>query len=224
MILDGLRATLLIAGIGFIIGFVLGTFIAMIRTNPSKHPAMKAAQWACSGYVLLIRALPVVVQLLLGFFVIAYAIFGGGTNPLIVGIVIYGINSSAYQSESIRGAINGIDKGQLEAGYSVGMTYRQTMFRAILPQAYKNAIPQLGNELIILVKETAIVGFITVLDLVGAFQRAVNITFAVAAGYILLAMIYFIIVGLLTLLIMFVEKVVFKQGGFDRKSRRRKYE
>ena len=212
MLWEALQVTLQIAFLGFIFALVLGSIVAIIRVSTSSNIAMRVARWLAAGYVLILRGLPMVVQLLLLFFIV-FPAMGLSLNPVTIAIIAFSLNGGAYISESLRGAINSIDKGQMEAGRALGMSSIITMWKVVLPQAYKNAVPQLGNELILLLKETPIVGFITVVDLTRAMVLIQTRTFDLIVPYMLLAVIFLIMVYVLTLVIKFFEKVVFKNAG-----------
>lgn len=154
-------------------------------------------------YITIIRGTPVVVQLLLMYFAI---LAQTGIPALYVAIIVFGINSSAYMAEIIRAGILSIDKGQMEAGRSLGMSYITTMIRVVLPQAIKNIIPTMLNEFIALLKETSVAGYITVIDVTMATQRIVAREYEALVPYIILAVIYLIIVLIFTLLVKAIER------------------
>ena len=209
VLLDGLRATLTIGILAFIFGLVFGTILAIIRTNPSNGPIARVLKWIVAIYVLVIRGLPLLVQLLIWFWILLLPL---GFEAITIAVVAFTFDAAAYMSESLRGSIEGIDKGQMEAGRALGMSSYQTYIRVVLPQSFKNAVPQLGNELISIVKGTSLVGFITVMDLRFAIEMIIVRNFDVMAGYLLMAIFYLVIVYALTLIIRFFEKVVFRHG------------
>ena len=213
--------TLRIAFIAFAIAFVIGTLIALVRTSPSRNPLMLIAKKLLEAYVLLIRGLPLVVQMLLWFFLIFPVVFQMRVPALVIAIVVFSIDGSAYISETIRGAIQSVDRGQVEAGRAVGLTNFQTMYKIVLPQAFKNAIPQFGNELIGMTKSTSVVGWITVMDLTFTVNLIVSTTFDVVHPYIILAVSYLIIVYFLTMLIKILEKAVFKTNAFGKQTHKK---
>lgn len=204
VILEGLGNTLLIAIAAMIIGTIIGTLIASIKLIPRKKSnwLLKIVNWICEIYLGFFRGTPVVVQLLLIYFVI----FAAGAPALLVAIIVFGLNSGAYVSEIMRGGILAVDKGQMEASRCLGFNYSQSMQFTILPQAMKNAIPNLGNEFITLFKETSVAGFITVIDLTKTMQLIVASSFNVAVPYILLAIIYLVMVMLFTFLLRLIER------------------
>ena len=129
-----------------------------------------------------------------------------GADPLTVGIIVFGLNSGAYVSEIMRSGINSIDKGQLEAGRALGLSYKTTMIKVVIPQAIKNILPTIGNEFISLIKETSVVSFITVVDLYTAFNTIGTNTYEVIIPYLFMAIIYILLVVIITLLIKLLEK------------------
>ncbi|MCL2851116.1 MAG: amino acid ABC transporter permease [Firmicutes bacterium] len=204
-----MQNTLIITFAGFALGLVIGTILAIINANPSKGIFSRIAKGFAWTYILILRGTPIVVQMLILFFV-----FLGpqGVEALNVAILAFGLNSGARSAEILRGAIGSIDKGQLEAGRALGFSNFRTMQKVVLPQAYKNAIPALGNEIIALLLATSVVGFITVIDITRGMQLIVARTFDVLVPYMLLAFIYLVLVYILTLVLKFFEKVVFKHG------------
>jgi len=170
-LVDGLRATIIITFSALIIGIVIGLVVATVRSTHDKtietmHPGigrtiLKILNFICKLYVTVIRGVPVVVQLLIAYFIIFVSV----TNGVVVGILTFGINSGAYVAEIFRGGIMAVDPGQMEAGRSLGFTYVQPMRYIVVPQAFKHILPALLNELIALFKETAVVGYVAVKDL-----------------------------------------------------------
>ncbi len=203
-ILTGLKNTLIIALVGFLIGLILGAILAIIQLLP-KHPVSNFFKVISKGYIGLFRGTPIVVQLLLGWYVLKPILGIRGANALIWGTVIFGLNSAAYVAEIIRGGILSVDKGQMEAGRSLGMGYAKTMIKIVLPQAFKNCLPSLGNELVTIVKETSVAGFISVTELQVALKQQ-DTLYNPLICYIVLALIYIVLVVLFTLIIKFVER------------------
>ena len=164
MLFEGLGTTLIISVFAALLGIVLGTFVAMVGIA-AKTPAMKIPKAICKLYVTIIRGTPMALQL----FIMAYAIFAiRGFPKEITAIIAFGINSGAYVSENIRAGILSVDIGQTEAGRALGLTGKTTMMKIVIPQAIKNVIPAIGNELIALIKETSIVSMIGMYDLTQA--------------------------------------------------------
>lgn len=159
---DGFWTTIGISFAAVLLGVLLGFTVAVIRSTHDKTGKLRLLNWLCKLYLTVIRGTPVVVQLLIIYFVI----FGSvNISKILVAIVAFGVNSGAYVAEIIRGGIMSIDKGQFEAGRSLGLSYIQTMIYIILPQAFKNVLPALGNEFIVLLKETSVSGYIALQDL-----------------------------------------------------------
>ena len=203
-VLEGLQNTLLIALGGFAIGLVLGALLAVMQLLP-ENKATNVFKNISKLYVGLFRGTPLVVQLLLGWYVIKPILGIQQASALAWGLVIFGLNSGAYMSEIIRGGILSVDKGQMEAGRSLGLSYSTTMLRIIMPQAIKNSLPSIGNELIAIIKETSVAGFVSVTDLQVAFKLQ-NTVYNPIICYLALAVVYIILVLIFTLLIKFIER------------------
>ncbi|MBO5335250.1 MAG: amino acid ABC transporter permease [Clostridia bacterium] len=203
--LKGLSNTAIIAVFGLLIGFVLACVIAFVKLLPSKKIPTTIAKKVCDVYVAVFRGTPVVVQLLLMHFAIFPAI-GVNISNVAEAVIIFGLNSAAYMSEMLRSGINAVDKGQMEAGRSLGLSYGTTMLRIILPHAIKNILPTLGNEFIALIKETSVVNFIAVVDVTKALTSIAESTYEYFVPYIVLALTYLIIVLFITWLIQIMER------------------
>lgn len=193
--IKGLGTTLEITFFAVIIGIIIGFFVAIVRSTYDKTKKLGFLNFLCNLYLTVIRGTPVVVQLLIMYFVI----FGSvrGISKLLVAILAFGINSGAYVAEIIRGGIMSMDSGQFEAGRSLGFPYPQTMWYIILPQVIKNVLPALANEFIVLLKETSVCGYIALIDLTKAGDIVRSQTFdaylpllAVAATYLILVMLF----------------------------------
>lgn len=204
-VLEGLGTTLRIAVFGLLIGIVIGTLIAVIRVLPKYKLLPKILDKICAVYVGLFRGTPMVVQLLIGYYVLMPAL-GLNVDATVTAIVIFGLNSGAYVSEIMRGGILSVDKGQLEAGRALGMSYSSTMLSVVVPQAVKNILPTLGNEFISLIKETSIVSMITVVDLIKAFRSIASANYEYVVPYLALAVIYLVLVLAVTLLVKLLER------------------
>ncbi|MBQ2717112.1 MAG: amino acid ABC transporter permease [Clostridia bacterium] len=203
VVLKGLGNTLSIAFLALIIGMIVGSIIAIIKINPSKSKFNKVIQKVCDGYVALFRGTPIVVQLLLTY----YGLFGSlNISAFQTAILIFGLNSSAYVSEIIRGGINSVDIGQTEASRSLGLPFPTTMVRIILPQAIKNTLPTLGNEFISLLKETSVCLFVGVIDLTNAFYTIAFSKIEYFYTFTFLALSYLIIVIGVTFLFKLIER------------------
>lgn len=191
-LLDGLKTTLEITVFAVIIGVIIGFIVAIIRSAHDKNGKFRFLNGICRVYLTVIRGTPTMIQLLIMNFVI----FGSVTvNKIIVDGLAFGINSGAYVAEIVRSGIMSIDQGQTEAGRSLGLNFSQTMRMIIIPQAFKNILPALVNEFIVLIKETSVVGYIGMMDLTkGAMliqSRTYDPTwplFAAAAIYLALVM------------------------------------
>ena len=204
IILDGLQNTLIIALGGFIIGLIFGAVLAICQLLPESKFA-KIVGTISKVYVGIFRGTPIVVQLLLGWYVLKPILGIRDANATVWGMVIFGMNSAAYVSEIIRGGIMSVDKGQMEAGRSLGLSYMKTMTKIVLPQAFKNSLPSLGNELIAIVKETSVAGFISVVDLQVAFKMQDTVYNPIIC-YLALAVVYIILVVIFTLVIKLIER------------------
>lgn len=189
--LDGLKVTILISLFAILIGTLIGMFIAVVKVNPSKNLLVILLQKLCGVYTTIIRGTPVMVQLLIMYNLIFTA---RDTNEIMVGAICFGINSGAYVSEIIRAGIESIDKGQMEAGRSLGLNYMQTMQYVIVPQAIKNILPALGNEFIVLIKETSVAGVIAVTDLTKAAQYIGSSSYDVLPPLYVAALCYLVLV------------------------------
>ena len=205
LMFEGLKNTLLIAILGLCIGFILGAIIAVINISPEKNFIIKALHWICNAYITILRGTPILVQLLLCHFAIFPAL-GIRVDEIIEAIIVYGLNSSAYMAEALRGGINSVDKGQLEAGRALGFSFFQTMVKIILPQAVRNVLPTLGNEFIALIKETSVANLIAVTDLTRSFMAIAESNYEYFIPYIVLALVYLVLVMIITAGIKFAER------------------
>ena len=206
LILTGILNTILIAVLGLLIGIVIGTVIAIIKVAPKYKTVLKVLDKICTGYIAIFRGTPIVVQLLVAYYVLLPTLGIKGVEPLAVGIIVFGLNSAAYVAEIMRGGLNSVDKGQLEAGRALGLDYKTTLIKIIIPQAIKNILPTLGNEFISLIKETSVVSFITVIDLYTAFNTIGTNTYSVIIPYLVMALIYIVLVIIITILVKLMEK------------------
>ena len=204
-VLTGLQNTMIIAVMGLLIGIVIGTVIATVRVMPKYKAYVRAMDKFCSFYVGLFRGTPMVVQLLV-FYYVMLPLMGVKMSSVLVAITVFGLNSGAYISEIMRGGILSVDPGQMEGGRSVGLSYGTTMLKIVIPQAVKNILPTMGNEFIALVKETSVVSFVGAKDLYLAFQSIGSGTYEYMVPYLAMAIIYIIIVCLITLGIKIMER------------------
>ena len=195
---DGFWTTIGISFAAVLLGVLLGFTVAVIRSTHDKTGKLRLLNWLCKLYLTVIRGTPVVVQLLIIYFVI----FGSvNISKILVAIVAFGVNSGAYVAEIIRGGIMSIDKGQFEAGRSLGLSYIQTMIYIILPQAFKNVLPALGNEFIVLLKETSVSGYIALQDLTKGGDIIRSQTYTAFMPLIAVALIYLAVVMLFSWLL-----------------------
>lgn len=200
---DGLGVTLQVTFFSVLMGIALGFLIAMVRSTHDKTGKLKVLNFLCQVYLTVIRGTPVVVQLLIIYFVI----FGSmDINKVLVAVLAFGINSAAYVAEIFRSGIMSIDKGQFEAGRSLGFNYVQTMIHIIMPQAFKNVLPALGNEFIVLLKETSISGYIALQDLTKGGDIIRSRTYDAFMPLITVAAIYLIMVMIFSKLVEALER------------------
>ena len=205
-VLKGLGITVEIAVLGLLIGVIIGTLIAVVRVMPKYKLIPRILDKICAFYVELFRGTPMVVQLLIGYWVLLPALDIQVNSGVPVAIIVFGLNSGAYVSEIMRGGINSVDQGQLEAGRAVGLPYSVAMLKIVIPQAVKNILPTLGNEFIVLIKETSIVSFVAVADLYRAFKQLGDPTYDYTMPYLMLALTYLVLVLLISWGVRTLEK------------------
>lgn len=213
-LLEGLRNTLVITFFATILGIVIGVVIASVRSTYDKNyetlkkrggfgfTLISILNTICNVYLTVIRGTPVVVQLLIMYFII----FATSTNEMMVAVMAFGINSGAYVAEIFRGGIMSIDNGQFEAGRSIGFNYIQTMIYIVIPQMFKVVLPTLCNEFIVLLKETSVAGYVGIRDLTKAGDLIRGRTFSAFMPLIAVAVIYLIIVMFFTYLVRRLER------------------
>ncbi len=201
IMLEGLGNTLLITLGALLIGVVIGVVIAVIKYFSEDVPSLKPLAAICDVYVTVIRGIPVVVLLL-----IFYLVIFPKSEGISSGILTFGINSGAYMAELIRSGINAVDKGQMEAGRSLGMSKMQAMRKIIFPQAIRYILPAIGNELIALLKETSVAGYVAVRDLTKAGDTVRNNTYDAVNPLLLVAITYLAMVVILTQILKLVER------------------
>ncbi len=204
-VLTGLENTLKIAVIGLIIGIVIGTLIATVRVLPKYKILPKILNGICTFYVAFFRGTPMVVQLLLSYYV-ALPLMEINLPSVTVAIIVFGLNSGAYISEIMRGGILSVDPGQMEGGRAVGLSFSKTMLSIIIPQAVKNILPTLGNEFITLIKETSVVSFVGALDLYVAFNRIGSNSYEFMVPYLVMAVIYIVLVLIISGFVKLLER------------------
>lgn len=203
-VLTGLGNTFCIAFFGFLIGIIIGTVIASFKIASKKSKTANVISKIGDVYVAFFRGTPIVVQLLLVYYVLFPAL-GIVVDKIVIAVVTFGLNSGAYVSEIMRSGILSVDVGQTEAGRSLGLNYITTFTKIVLPQAIKNILPTLGNELITLVKDTSVVSFIAIVDLTNAFKLLGSGAYEYTVPYIMLAITYLIIILILTLVFKVIE-------------------
>ena len=205
MLVDGLRNTAIITLGALCIGIVIGALVAIIKYCGEGNPAMKPLCVLCDIYTTVIRGIPVVVLLLIFYFVIMKSA-SGVSGGIAVGIVTFGINSGAYVSEIIRGGLMAVDPGQMEAGRSLGLNYMTTMVVIIIPQAIRAVLPALGNEFIVLLKDTSLITVIGGKELLYAAQGIMNRTYEAMFPLLGVAVVYLVLVMLFTWLLSKFER------------------
>ena len=207
MLIEGFKNTAIMTIGALIIGVVIGTVVAVIKYFSEDVKPLKPLAWLCELYITVIRGIPIVVLLLIFFFIII-----SSADGIVVGIIAFGINSGAYMAELIRSGINAVDKGQMEAGRSLGMNKLQAMRKVVFPQAVRYILPAIGNELIALFKETAVAGYVAVVDLTRAGNLIRNNTYDAVNPLLTVAATYLIIVIILTKLLRNFERRLAKNA------------
>ena len=201
LLVDGLKNTLIVTAGALVIGVVIGSLVAMIKYCGQDSRLLRPLCWLCNVYTTVIRGVPVVVQLLIFYFLILKS-----SDGLVVGIVTFGINSGAYVAELVRSGIAAVDPGQMEAGRSLGLSRLQSAWHIVLPQAMKNILPAIGNEMIALLKETAVAGYVAVQDLTRAGNLIRNNTYDSFNPLMLVAVVYLVLVIGMTQLLGLLER------------------
>lgn len=211
-VLEGLQNTLKIAVIGLVIGIFIGTLIAVVRVLPKYKLLPKILNGVCTFYVAFFRGTPMVVQLLLSYYV-ALPLMGINLPSVTVATAVFGLNSGAYISEIMRGGILSVDPGQMEGGRAMGLPFSKTMLSIVIPQAVKNILPTLGNEFITLIKETSVVSFVGALDLYVAFNRIGSNSYEFMVPYLVMAIIYIVLVLIISGLVKLMERSLRKSDS-----------
>jgi len=204
-VIEGLQNTLLIAVAGLLIGIVIGTVIATVRVLPKYKLLPRVLNGICSFYVAMFRGTPIVVQLLV-FYYVLLPIIGWKITGVQVSMLVFGLNSGAYISEIMRSGIQSVDPGQMEAGRAVGLSFGVSMTKIVIPQAVKNILPTLGNEFISLIKETSVVSFVGAADLYVAFNYIGSNSYEFMVPYLVMALIYIVLVLIISLLVKLMER------------------
>ena len=200
--LEGFGVTLQVAFFAAIIGIIIGTIVALMKLSRTRRGKKTIFARIADIYIDVIRGTPSVLQLLIMWFVI----MATTNNGMLVASLTFGINSGAYVAEIIRAGILAVDKGQMEAGRALGLTNAQTMVYIIIPQAIKNVLPPLGNEFIVLLKETAIVGYVSLSDLTRVANQISSRTYEAFMPLIGSAVIYFVTIKIITILLEKLER------------------
>ena len=200
-LIEGLLNTLLITLGALVIGVIIGTLIAITKYFCEGNKKLRFFSWLCDLYTTVIRGIPITVLLLMFFYIVLVSADG-----ITVAIIAFGINSGAYMAELIRSGINAVDKGQMEAARSLGMSKGQAMSKIIFPQAIKNILPAIGNECIALLKETSVAGYVAVVDLTRGANLIRNNTYDAFNPLILSALIYLVLVIGMTQLLRLLER------------------
>ncbi len=203
--LEGLENTIIIAVMGLIIGSLIGTLIAAVRVMPKYKRLPRVLDGICSVYVSFFRGTPMVVQLLL-FYYVLFPLMNINISSVGVSVLVFGLNSGAYISEIMRGGILSVDPGQMEGGRAMGLSFSATMLKIVIPQAVKNILPTMGNEFITLIKETSIVSFVGATDLYKAFNDIGTNNYEFMVPYLSMAAIYIVMVLIISLLIKLMER------------------
>ncbi len=211
-VLTGLQNTLQIAVLGLVIGIVIGTLIAVVRVLPKYKLLPRVLNGICTFYVAFFRGTPMVVQLLLSYYV-ALPLMNINLPSVTVATAVFGLNSGAYISEIMRGGILSVDPGQMEGGRAMGLPFSKTMLSIVIPQAIKNILPTLGNEFITLIKETSVVSFVGALDLYVAFNRIGSNSYEFMVPYLVMAIIYIVLVLIISGLVKLMERSLRKSDS-----------
>lgn len=202
-ILEGLLNTVVMAFFAVIIGIILGLIVSIIRNDYEVNKKHKILNFISKMYVEIIRGTPVILQLMIIYYVIFKSV---NINIILVGIIAFGINSGAYVSEIIRSGIKSIDKGQMEAGLSLGLKYKQVMKLIVLPEAFKNILPSLGNEFITLLKETSVGAYIGIIELTKSGDIIASRTYDYFFPLIIVALVYLILTLSLSKMVNVMER------------------
>ena len=205
VVIEGLRNTLIIAILGLVIGIIIGTLIATVRVVPKTSGISKVLDVLAKFYVSFFRGTPIVVQLLL-FYYVLMPLLSINLKSVPVAVIVFGLNSGAYISDFMRGGILSVGARVLGGGRGVGLSYGTTMMKIVIPQAVKNILPTLGNEFISLIKETSVVSFVGATDLYLAFQRIGSNTYDFMVPYLVMAVIYIVMVFIISTLIKIMER------------------
>ena len=205
IVLQGLLNTMIIALVGLVIGIVIGTIVAVIHVAGTRNKVARVFAVVGDVYTTIFRGTPIVVQLLVFHFVL-FPLMRLNVPGVWESVLVFGLNSGAYVSEIMRGGIQSVDVGQLEAGRTLGLSFTVTMLKVVFPQAIKNGIPTLGNELIAITKDTSVAGYVGTTDLTVAFRALASNNYQIIIPYLMLALVYLVIVIIFTVIIRVVER------------------
>ena len=208
-LIEGLGVTLEVALSAIVLGLLIGFLVAVVRSSHDKHGYFPFLNALAKVYLTIIRGTPMVVQLLITYYIILRSV----DSKILIAILAFGINSGAYQAEIIRAGISSIDPGQMEAGRALGLSYWRSMIRVILPQAIRNVLPALGNEFIVLMKDTSIVGYIALIDLAKGGDIIRSQTYSVYLPYLTVAAMYLVMVMSFTWLLGRLERHLRNTGA-----------
>lgn len=216
MLVAGLKFTLPLAITSFFFGLIIALLTALIRLS-KRQGAFKVLKWIAGFYVWIFRATPLIVQLFIVFFGLPYLKIKGITpngiklDAYVAGLITFSLNTGAYASETIRAAISSVPEGQWEAGYAIGMSKLKTLWRIIIPQALRVALPPLANSFISLVKDTSLAASITIMEMFAVSQQIAAANYQPLLMYTLAALVYAIFTTVLTYLQKYLEKVLSPQ-------------
>lgn len=205
LVLQGLMNTMIIALVGLVIGIVIGTIVAIIHVAGTRSRVARVFAYIGDLYTTIFRGTPIVVQLLVFHFVI-FPLMRLNIPGVWESVLVFGLNSGAYVAEIMRGGILSVEVGQLEAGRTLGLSFTTTMLKVVFPQAIKNVIPTLGNELIAITKDTSVAGYVGTTDLTVAFRALASNDYQIIIPYLMLALVYLVIVIIFTVIIRIVER------------------
>ncbi len=205
LVLQGLMNTMIIALVGLVIGIVIGTIVAVIHVAGTRSRVARVFAYIGDLYTTIFRGTPIVVQLLVFHFVI-FPLMRLNIPGVWESVLVFGLNSGAYVAEIMRGGILSVEVGQLEAGRTLGLSFTTTMLKVVFPQAIKNIIPTLGNELIAITKDTSVAGYVGTTDLTVAFRALASNDYQIIIPYLMLALVYLVIVIIFTVIIRIVER------------------
>lgn len=208
-LLGGLGVTLEVALAAIVVGLFIGFAVAVVRSSSNKYGYFPVLDFAARTYLAIIRGTPMVVQLLITYYIILRSV----DSKILIAILAFGVNSGAYQAEIIRAGIESVDPGQMEAGRALGLSYWRTMAKIVIPQAVRNVLPALGNEFIVLLKDTSIVGYIALIDLAKGGDIIRSQTYSVYTPYLTVAAIYFALVMTFTWLLGKLERHLRNTGA-----------